>query len=616
MKKVFLILGSYVLFFLIISMVAGFAVSGVPELLPSDVAAYKLQRGLRVFLEYLPAVFLSSYTLALTIVFSEDGDKCTQGFSPIMAKNFKTVIISIIFVCTCLTVSKEVFNPFLQIKKNRYIETPELLNEYITMGEENFNEGKMLLSYGYAKQALKIESTSERAKLLLDRAQGAIEAAALPGFNTNFVKKKTKGDEINSLYKKDRLLSTDKPLDFLELLRLAEDAAKKENWFDAHYYANLAVRISNPQNFNYERAKKLCAEAWNYVKEPAVEKATADNLFYRQKFEAFSLLMTGDYLEAYYKFLNLSNSSRRASIDPDVVRYLKISKEKLDELYFFLEETDDLKNFESYENVYFKLPYADGHTDVFFIRGVTSVSETGGMVQYLRGLSVYTYNKDNDFIISMNVPYAKMLVLNAKTLDEETKKEFQISDKIKEVPYLKLESVSRTSNLSVITPTYTFPDGNISTTGSGFKVIPMPVSHFNRICNTSLGSSKMDIIDLMQFVKISVNYGFSNEVYMSALVKRLIYPLEIMLVMIFCAIMAWGYRLRGGQIFKFKYIFILPVSTFVFYYVLQFVEYIVTFLTLATVCYCGSTALIISVVFWILMIIIFSIQFLGHYNKK
>ena len=77
---------------------------------------------------------------------------------------------------------------------------------------------------------------------------------------------------------------------------------------------------------------------------------------------------------------------------------LREENEKLEEEYFFIDETFNLQGFETVNNVHFSIRNNDGTTSVYFIKGVTPVADSASLVQYLRGLSIFVIDYDGKIL--------------------------------------------------------------------------------------------------------------------------------------------------------------------------------------------------------------------------
>ena len=78
------------------------------------------------------------------------------------------------------------------------------------------------------------------------------------------------------------------------------------------------------------------------------------------------------------------------------------------------------------------------------------------------------------------------------------------------------------------------------------------------------------------------------------------------------ACMAWNYRLKDAQLFKFKWIFIMPVITLILYFVLACGMYACKMLNYALVIMLGAGAVYVSVALLVLALLIVCFIFVSR----
>ncbi len=123
------------------------------------------------------------------------------------------------------------------------------------------------------------------------------------------------------------------------LLARARSYFEREDWFSAVYYADLAVRVSGPRQDAVSReAARLSARAWERIRsqEPDLKSKVERDLFDRKQ-AGYRLFQQGDFLSAYYHFLDMS---RRYPDDQDARRYLRDSREEVQRLAYFRDEAE------------------------------------------------------------------------------------------------------------------------------------------------------------------------------------------------------------------------------------------------------------------------------------
>ena len=122
----------------------------------------------------------------------------------------------------------------------------------------------------------------------------------------------------------------------------------------------------------------------------------------------------------------------------------------------------------------------------------------------------------------------------------------------------------------------------------------------------------MSLISLMKFLPKTREYGYSYEVYNSDFLYRLSFPLIILICCIFMACVAWNYRLEDSQLFKFKWIFLVPAITVILYFVMECGLYAFRVFSYALVIMLGSGAVIATELVLVLILIIVCFNFVSR----
>ena len=92
-------------------------------------------------------------------------------------------------------------------------------------------------------------------------------------------------------------------------------------------------------------------------------------------------------------------------------------------------------------------------------------------------------------------------------------------------------------------------------------------------------------------------------------------PVALLIIFIFVASVAWNYRLGEGLIFKFKWIFFLPVLNIVFYFIVLFIEYLIKILNFVFIAMAGTRmALLAGICVYVFLLALVSVVFLSRKN--
>ena len=131
----------------------------------------------------------------------------------------------------------------------------------------------------------------------------------------------------------------------------ALDFAAKGDYFSANWYASTAARLDP----SYTDARRLAATSWEELhKRGADPTDQARAEFYMRKLEGYGLLSSGDPVDAYRVFKELSDDKH--ADDPDVRRYLAESLAQTEKAAFFKDEVDAALATTIVSDIFFRVP--------------------------------------------------------------------------------------------------------------------------------------------------------------------------------------------------------------------------------------------------------------------
>lgn len=588
-KTVFFVLLIETLVVFFICVASGFIFFETPDWNLGSPFLYKFQNGLLLFFKLLPAIFVAGIIIGYSWGFGKQNNNPPHRFSEIFVIYLKNVIISSL-ICTSLCfLAAEVGIPLISYSRAQMEENSKNIDEYIILAKKNLATGDYGTALFYANYVLDIAPNSQEA---IDLARFIEES--------QFLNKK----EIVSDNDVLPTLVTTKISDMTvpELFKKATEYYAKEDYFNAHYYSSLVLEISKLNYANRDYVKQLASDSWNKLLHiDAFENDLSKEVFQRKK-EGYIALSSGDYSKAYYIYQDLLE---KYPLDYDIKNFYETSKELLGTRYFFIDETLDKQQFEKFRNVFFTIPRLDGGKDIISIKGITSIDTTGGRVQYLRGFSVVSYDKNDEWIMSLSVPYAKMCSMPLENMSQELTDYIGEFSKTKFVPYLFLKSVDRKYENIFITPRIETKDG-LNLISATSYVMPIPFEDFAMLCDVSHGPETMSLISLYKFSKVASDYGYSSEIYSQSLINRFSYPVILLICFLLASIIAWNSRILSEDSFKFSWLLLFPVIIVLAYAFIQcfrFMMSLVFYAILVFVAFVGNGAVFISL--FILLFVLF-----------
>lgn len=606
MKKNIIVLSFILIFSLIVCLIIGFVLNVPFEVSKNSVFLYKILTGLELFVQYLPVFIIASFILTFSVHFGQHCEGSIVRFSQAMVERFKKIMIFSLMLTFIITMSNEVFGTLINRKKQSIIENQKILNEYLKVGNNLFNNGFYERAKRYGNVALTLQPNSKEAVDLIDRAEVEIQR------NENSNLRFKIYESVEEAEKVDKVVINPEQINEVYSYYLkAKDAYDKKEWFNAHFFAETGISLATPKDPNLEDLKKISNSAWNNLSEYHNLEKNEEQQIFDKKYEGYLALVQKDDLKAYYLFKQLYMSSRQMQSDPDVKFYLEIAENRVNEKSFFIDETFELESFENANDIYFACNYKDGTKDLVYFKGMTCVQETGNSVQYLRDLTIITIDNEGNFYRKMNVPYAKVLPVSVKNIPPSVKQLMGIEDDVESIPYLMLKSIERERENSEVFPVYTYSDGSVGNKPE-YLLLSMPYEHFLMLENFKNNVTSIPLPQLVKLAKISEQYGFLEEMFTQSCLDRLFYPIWILILFLLISTFAWNNRVGSGQYFKLTWVFAFPeflVISYVFYKLSMFIFKLINFTLLGVFGFLN--ACISALIFYLVMMVLAGVKFLA-----
>lgn len=506
------------------------------DLLAPFVPAHKFRGAILLFIRFLPAFQISGLLIGYSLAFAGSAGEFVPRWSDVLLGALKRAFILILACVALYVVLAEGLGTVFAARQENDVDRTLEYRRCLSAAKAQTGMGLYADADVQLRAALTIWPKSPEATDLLEqlkykRADAAGHEAA-------------KQTAVTAA----RETSTAPNLTVLEALDRASEAEKKLDYFNAHYYATLAMNLAPDTDPNKEVAKRLAAKAWNQISSGTDSiKAGDEARLYATKKSGYESIQSGDYLRAYYIFLSLLDSgSPKASarVDPDVEYFLDIAKKGLLGASFFLDETDNLRAFEAAHDVFFVIRHPDGSAGAAYIRGVSWTRTGGTDMAYLRDFEYAAIGPSNALEYQISVPYAKLL---STTSDGSAYPK----------PELLLHSVDRAKEGHDIWPALVA--GNMPDSNRSILVLDMDYRDFSMIVGANNGPAAMSLLDLYSFSSRARTYGFSPAVYQREMLRRLADPFLLLILSVLVLIFGWRFRLDGDVPFKAWWILAVPL---------------------------------------------------------
>ena len=577
-----------------------FFTSPVPEEFAFYATEYKIYEALLVFLKFLPSLLLSAFLVGLSWSFGRSDSEKVERFSTIRVAFFKNVI-ALSFTCIALSMfASEIFIPLLQNKQENMENKEKNFEAYLLLAAESAYADDFIYAKYYIDNALALKPNAVEALDLKDTID-----IFYSGMKQKIRDREMQEQVSSSISVKDYGYTSP------QLMERAREAFLKKDFFNAHYYASLLLEMTEKKDGNRQEAQQLAADAWNKLQDNPTGLDGEQVLAYETKRKGYVAFINQEFEKAYYIFSDLKTAYPS---DLDIDRYFLLSKEKMDGKYFFSNEVEDLINFEQYKNVYFSIKKPEGGFFLLYWKGGTAKEKAGNLIQYMRELNVFSYDENKELEFSFSVPYAKLVAFpleqTAQAFQADMHNRFKMKKESSQfVPLIYLVSTDSEKDGLYLGPSFSY-EREVGSNHYNSLLLAMPFDDFLQICKASLGVKVMPLTVLASFAKKADSYGFSKEVYFQTFMDRMSYPFVLLIVLILLAGISWNYKLGTETHFKFVWLITLPLFTFILYFVLETILYLLNLFSFVIIGIFGGVApwvyLLILCVLVLLSAIIFS----------
>ena len=262
MKKIFILLSVFLGLGIIVCFVSGFF-SEVPFSVPeASQTGYKILTGFERFGKFLPVIMITGFIVTFSVHFGRNPEGSTTRFSKAMIDRFRIVVIVAISISFLLTFSSEVLTMLVTRRKNFIVKRPKIVNEYINVGNKLFDNCYYERAMNYADAALKLSPNNKKAVDLKDRSDVEINRARTSNLRFKLYESVEEAEKVDHV-----VIDAQQINEVYQLYLKAEEAYDKKEWFNAHYYAELGVKLATPKDPNLEALKKISTAAWNNLTE-------------------------------------------------------------------------------------------------------------------------------------------------------------------------------------------------------------------------------------------------------------------------------------------------------------------------------------------------------------
>ena len=516
--------------------------------LPVSLFSWKIRESILLFIFYFPFIYTSALIFAYPIIFGKFGPAKMQRRSSAMIRFIQHFFIFSLAVLSFYVVLAEAVKPVLMEYQSRSVYQALTHKEYTKLAKEAYDRNDYSQAGDHIGRALSIWPQSEDAMKLNEMIKIAGEKLSL--------------DKTDSVLRKNISEEDNISMTAEAALKRAEMAALAFDFYTAHYYAKLAMQTFQDGNPLKIDAENLAVRAWAEVEKGLASYKDAPSIaLYKSKKAAYETLQRGDYIKAYYSFLQIDSSMRASNPDkkdPEVERFLNLSRVELEKNVFFTDELKNIPNFIMRGDISFTVGEHSHECAVIKIHGISHGSSTLRNEIYLMNVLYTRLGISNAEKWSIIIPYAKLI----EVVDDEGKNRLM----------LQICSVDRYSEENTVYPKVL--SGEIPRENAHNILLPMTMTDFILIEKSISGPSAMKISDLYYFSLIAEKYGLKKEAYLSEVLYRLTEPLLLLIVSLLVLILAWRFRVSPGRRLNKRLFLFSPLCPFLSYIMMETLRYI------------------------------------------
>ncbi|MCK5152960.1 MAG: LptF/LptG family permease, partial [Spirochaetales bacterium] len=400
----------------------------------------------------------------------------------------------------------------------------EMALDYFEKADNEISSEKADKNYSYIVDMLKAYLQIDPKNIIVDDTLNWAESTfeiKTDIVNTNNIdnnKKITKGQEA------------------ADLIIKAADYFKKEDYFSALYYANLAFDLDNSRH----EAQRIAAESRDAIRSLEPDSSERDaKIYFEQKRLGFNTLNEGNPIDAYYIFKKLSVESNK---DKDIPEFLNRSLEEISRISFFIDEAEK----------YLTIPGID---DIVFLNNQKTLIYIDKMIMldenkaYFFNIEVINWDSSNKISKHYTAPYGKYnsksesIIMNAIDRD--------ISNRSYKPLYITGADIEPENLILKLSPNLI----DLNYLGQSFNSIRF-----------------MNIIELFNYGSIFNSYGYIKEPAQILLLERIAKPFTFLIISFLSVSLGWFLRIRKYT-FPLFALLLIPIIAYLINNILSIYEF-------------------------------------------
>ncbi|UTC56904.1 hypothetical protein ABK01_00540 [Treponema sp. OMZ 305] len=504
------------------------------DVLPQFLLSRKLAETGILFIRIMPSLLVSAILIGYAVIFGTCGQNTVPRFSDILLRYLKKAFIMLFSCITIYIILIEIISPLL-VDYRRYSELKtQDYYDFIKETDISLRNGDAEKAYDKAKAALGIWKNNPEALQLFDKAKISYESYNAERKQNNKIEQSSETVEPENLTAEGALF-------------ISKRFMNKYDFYTAHYYAMRAYQLSAENAPYREEALRLAAQAWNQIEKGIAElTAEFDIRLYQAKKAGYEMLQQGNYIKAYYQFVNakrMLEQNNPFKKDPDIDRFIDITRKKVLEEVFFIDETASLPLLETVRNIHFTVPASGTRASAqITIEGLSYITNNGIKEIYGRNCELTQYAADGKILYRSRIPFIKLIPIESADGVPMLRMLFRAVDKQRDAVVLKPFVLEGTMPIERQTSLR----------------LPFSYNDFQLIIAANEGEKSMTLPQLYAFRQRGAQYGFPAQIYHRELLARIIDVFLIWIISIYMLVLAWRFRVPPHRQFKHTWALAFP----------------------------------------------------------
>jgi len=497
--------------------------------------SWRLLQGVLEIFNFFPALALSALVIPFGLASYEEN---YQSFSDIFFKRMANSVVTAIFAAIIYSL---IFFLALPLVKNQE-ENLRFSGELYQLAKKNMHDSMNAGDWYEASQFVKIcdriwlnspELAEPRVRIAINLEEQLFERSDERAHARAALTRSGRDNE-SSTQTGFGLTEDQNLLNSTEAIALSTIAYSERRYFDAHWLANLGMRLAPEGSAQRANAARLASDAWNMISSLAPNQRE-ERLFelYNLKLSGYQAMNSEKWIDAYYIFHRLVSLTPD---DPDAVNFLTVSERNANEIAFFIDEMN-LSLGEISTAPLFSLPSDNGRAIIRF-----STLTTLADVAYGIGFEYMKFDARNNLQASVISRYAKLLPIivddKPQVLVQTHALDRQIEEKGFKGEWLVGGGTASSSLQTTFTLDISFEDFIL-------------VSHVRR------GLTNLQIGELFEASRKLNNAGYISQIFQAEVLNRLGSALFFLPMAILIIVIAWRYRAKSKP--RYLFILLLPI---------------------------------------------------------